>query len=213
MKIINVSGCPYEDNDGEVLNLSVQLDEGESLSKGSFIKIEMMDDSFIEREVKMINPKLAGDYAEVSEKVRKSGWKRSENPVIEITGACMCDIVVMNVPYHEVKTDDEISRREMLKEHERRFCLTPYKEILAGGDSIYDNIREGYSVPDKVIELYLTGAGIYQHPFKPEVTLFGSDMYSDGYYYWDSYTAEYVSEYGLVLPDEFISFVMQKNNT
>lgn len=130
MKIINVSGCPYEDNEGEVLNLSVQLDDSESLSKCGTIKIEMMDDSFIEREVKIINPKLAGDYAEVSEKVRKSGWKRFENPVTEITGACMCDIVVMNVPYHEVKTDDEISRREMLKELESH----------SGEDSIYDNI-------------------------------------------------------------------------
>ncbi|MCM1506429.1 MAG: hypothetical protein NC177_04750 [Ruminococcus flavefaciens] len=108
MKITDVFGCPYEDNEGEVLNLNVKLDEGERLSKGSTIKIEMMDDSFIEREVKMINPKLAGDYAEVSEKVRKLGWKRSENPATEITGACMCDVVVMNVPYHEVKTDNEI---------------------------------------------------------------------------------------------------------
>lgn len=40
MKIINVSGCPYEDNEGEVANLMVQLDEGEKLSKGGFIKIE-----------------------------------------------------------------------------------------------------------------------------------------------------------------------------
>ncbi|MCM1506428.1 MAG: hypothetical protein NC177_04745 [Ruminococcus flavefaciens] len=57
----------------------------------------------------------------------------------------------------------------------------------------------------------MTRAGVYQHPFKPEVTLFGPTMYSDGYYYWESNTAEYVSKYGLTLPDEFISHVMNKN--
>lgn len=216
MKITDVFGCPYEDNEGEVANLRVQLDNGESLSKGGLIKIEMMDDTFIEREVKMINPKFAGDYAEVSEKTRQAGWKRSENPITEITGACMCDIVVIDVPHHEVKTDYEIKRREMIQERESRCCLTPYREIHAGYDSIYDHVKEGYYVPDKVLEylktenVYLTGAGIYKHPFEPEITMFGPTMYSDGYYYWDSNTAEYVSRYGLVLLEEFVSYVMNK---
>lgn len=219
MKIIFVSGCPYEDNEGEVLNLRVELDEGETISKGGFIKIEMMDDTFIEREIRIINPRLAGDYAEVSEKVKKEGWRRSENPTTEITGACVCDVVVTDVPYHEVKTDEEIERRELIKERESRYCLTPYKEIHSGSDSIYDHIREGYSVPDKVIEYlkipnpYLAGAGIYTHPFEPEVTLLGSTMFSDGYYYWDSRTSEYVSKYGLVLPEEFIAHVMSDKGT
>lgn len=219
MKIINVFGCPYEDNEGEVANLTVELDEGEKLSKGGFIKIEMMDDTFIEREIRIINPKFAGDFAEVSEKARKAGWKCSKNPVTEITGACVCDVVVMNVPRHEVKTDYEIERRVMMAEVERRYCLTPYKEIHSGSESIYDNVQKGYSVPDKVLEYlrvdncYLAGAGVYNHPFEPEVKMLGPAMFSDGYYYWDSNTAEYVSKYGLVLPEEFISHVMSEKGT
>lgn len=219
MKITDIFGCPYEDNEGEVANLRVELEEGEKLLTGGFIKIQMMDDTFIEREVRIINPKFAGDYAEVSEKTRKAGWKRSENPVTEITGACICDIVVMNVPHHDVKTDYEIQRHAMTAEQKRRYNLTPYKEIHCGSESIYDHVRENYSVPDKVLEYlctdncYLAGGGIYSHPFEPEVTLSGPTMLSDGYYYWDSRTSEYVSKYGLVLPSEFIAHVMSEKGT
>ena len=61
MEILYVGECPYEDNKGEVLNLQVRLEEGEILMEGGNIEIEMMDDSVIEREVKIINPKQAGD--------------------------------------------------------------------------------------------------------------------------------------------------------
>lgn len=40
-------------------------------------------------------------------------------------------------------------------EDENRFaqmtCITPYKELSGGEESIHDHIREGYEVPDKVI--------------------------------------------------------------
>lgn len=65
MKITGVSGCPYEDHEGEVLNLDVDLEEGEVLYEGGTISIETMDDSFLERGIKIINPKWAGDYAVV----------------------------------------------------------------------------------------------------------------------------------------------------
>lgn len=70
MEILSVRGCPYEDHEGEVLNIQVRLEEGEIITEGGTIQIEMMDDSFIEREVKIINPCRAGDYAAVSERAK-----------------------------------------------------------------------------------------------------------------------------------------------
>ena len=48
MKITSVSGCPYEDNEGEVLNLDVELSENEEISLGDMIDIEMMDEKYLE---------------------------------------------------------------------------------------------------------------------------------------------------------------------
>ena len=41
MKIVSVSGCPYEDHEGGVLNLNVELEAGEMLCEGGNISIEM----------------------------------------------------------------------------------------------------------------------------------------------------------------------------
>lgn len=217
MNIKEVYGSPYEDRDGEVINLEVELDEGEKLSKGGTIEIEMMDGTFVQREIRIINPQYAGDYAEVCDKAKD--WKRSGKTLNEVTGACRCTVVVTDVPYHEIKTQSEIERRKMIKEMGNRYCLTPYKELCAGAESIYNHVKEGYSVPDKVIEYlnidndYCACAGIYSHPFESEKALLGPLMFWDGYYYWDSGTAEYVTKYGLVLPEEFISHVMSDKGT
>lgn len=219
MKITSVSGCPYEDNEGEVLNLDVELSENEEISLGDMIDIEMMDGSFLKREVKIINPKLAGDYAPVSKKVRESNWSRSKQPVTIIKGACHCSVVVLNVPYHEVKTDAEIKSRALRAERESRYCLTPYSEIKLGKESIFDHLQEGYTIPEKVIEylktqkLYFMSPGIYPHPFKPEKDLLGPYVYTDGYYYWDRDTWKYSVKYGLVLPQEFIDHVISEEGT
>lgn len=217
MKILSVMGCPYEDNEGEVLNLHIKLDESEFLTKGGNIIIEMMDDSFIVREVKLINPKTAGDYAEVSNEAKQ--WKQSGNMISKVKGPCTCQVVVMNVNYHDVKTDEEISTREFLEEAGKMFCITPYEEINSGSESIYDNIEEGYTVPDKVIaylkttQPYIMALGIYEHPFKKGVDLLGPYMYTDGYYYWDRDTWKYVLKYGLKLPQQFINHVMSEDGT
>ena len=58
MKITSVAGCPYEDHEGEILNINVNLEDGEVLYEGGMIKIEMMDDSVLESEIKIINPKV-----------------------------------------------------------------------------------------------------------------------------------------------------------
>ena len=214
MEIKDVYGCPYEDKEGEVLNIHVSLDENEKISLGDTVKIEMMDGTYLEREVKIINPNYAGDYAAVSENVRLAGWKKSDKPILSVTGKCLCRIVVMNVPYHEVKTEREIEERKMRAEMESKFWLTPYKELHMGDESIYDHTDETFEVPNKVIlylqtkELYLLSPGIYQHPFKKDMELLGPYIYSDGYYCWDRDTWKYVVKYGLTLPKKFIDYVM-----
>ena len=221
MKILSVTGSPYEDNEGEVVNLNIRLEEGEVLTQGGNIAIEMMDDSFIDREVKIINPRSAGDYAAVCEAAKQ--WKQSGKTLTEIKGPCDCVIVVMNVECHEVKSDEEIQNRqaieEFLKELNQMVCISPYKEIRCGEESIYDNIEEGYTIPDKVIAYlrttkpYTMSLGIYEHPFKKGVTLSGPYMYTDGYYFWDRDTWKYVVKYGLKLPQEFIEHVMSEAGT
>ena len=47
MKIISVSGCPYEDYEGQILNLRIELDEGEEITLNDTVSIEMMDDTFL----------------------------------------------------------------------------------------------------------------------------------------------------------------------
>ena len=66
MEVTGISGCPYEDNDGEVLNLRIRLEKNERLTVGDTIGIPMMDGSTLEREIMILSPQYAGDYAAVS---------------------------------------------------------------------------------------------------------------------------------------------------
>lgn len=217
MEILSVGGCPYEDNEGEVLNLHVKLEEDDMLVLGGNISIVLMDDTVIEREIKIINPKLAGDYAAVSEKAKQ--WKQSGETLQEIKGPALCDVVVTNVAYHDVKTDEEISNRAFLEEMEKIVCISPFREIDCGDESIYDYVEEGYSVPDKVITYlqttkpFIMCPGIYEHPFKAGTELLGPYMYTDGNYCWDRDTWKYVVKYHVKLPQEFIEHVMSEEGT
>lgn len=97
--------------------------------------------------------------------------------------------------------------------------LTPYKELHDGEKSIRDHVKEGYTVPKKVIEYlqtttpFVMSPGIYEHPFKPGVRLLCPDWFTDGKYYWDRDTWKYVVKYGLVLPEDFIDHVMSEEGT
>jgi hypothetical protein len=57
-----------------------------------------------------------------------------------------------------------------------------------GTKSIYDYVKEGYSVSNQVIEYLKTtkpfymSPGIYDHPFRPGVELLGPYTYTDGKY-------------------------------
>ncbi|MBR4514070.1 MAG: hypothetical protein IKO61_04215 [Lachnospiraceae bacterium] len=215
MKIIMVSGCPYEDFEGQILNLDVELGEGEVVSLNSMISIEMMDDSFLQTEVLIINPKRAGDYSVISDKAKEYGM--SKKMISSVKGPCNATLVVKDVPYHEVKTDQEINSRRILEEMNNKVCLSPFKELNEGDKSIYDFVRDGYSVPDKVIaylrikEPYMMSPGVYDHPFKTGTQLLGPYLYTDGYYYWDRDLWKYVIKYHVTLPQEFIDYVMSND--
>ena len=217
MEILYVTASPYEDYKGQILNLRIRLDENDVLVKGEIISIELMDNSIIKREIKIINPKSAGDYGVISETAKQ--WQPSEKTLSKITGPDVCEVVVTNVNYHDVKTAEEIRSRQFQKELGGKVCISPYKELCFGEESIYNYIEKGYTVPDKVIAYlrttkpFLMILGVYKHPFKKEVDLLGPYLYTDGYYYWDRDTWKYVLKYGLKLPQEFIDHVMSDSGT
>ena len=219
MKITMVASGSYEeDYEGQILHLLVSLSEGETVQVNDVISIEMMDDTFIERPVVLINPKKTGDFYPVSEKIRQmveSGKCRASKKLTKcVKGPCNADLVVIDVPYHDVKTDEAIAARRLMKEMSEKICLSPYKELLSGDESIYDHVQEGYTVPDKVITYlrttkpYLMSPGVYEHPFKPGKELLGPYMYEDGIHYWDRDLWKYVVKYHVTLPEEFINYVM-----
>lgn len=223
MKIISVYGCPYEDYKGQILELSVTLNDGESVSIGDVVSIEMMDDSLLEAEIKIINPKLAGDFSLVSqyaaERVASGEFGMSDNMEQSVEGPCATTLVVLDVPYHEVKTDGNIRTKELIEEMRAMICLSPFKELHCGCKSIHEFVQEGYSVPDQVIKYlkttqpYIMSPGIYDHPFKPGEKLLGPYMYTDGKYYWDRDLWKYVLKYHVTLPQEFVDHAMSKKGS
>ena len=109
--------------------------------------------------------------------------------------------------------------REIREKIAKMICLTPYKELNGGEESIFDHVKEGYKVPDKVIAYlrtkkpFLMSPGIYNNPFKESMRLYGPYLYTDDTYYWDRDTWKYIVKYGLELPQEFIDHVMSEAGT
>ena len=215
MKITSVAGSPYEDYEGQILILHVKLEEGEVVHVGDMISIEMMDDTFLEREVKIIDPKYAGDYGVISKQA--SAYRKSKKAVTKAEGPCITEFAVLDVPYHEVKTEAEIMAREAMAEWDNKICLTPYEELNLGEESIYDHVQDGYTVPPRVItylqttEPFFMSPGLYDHPFKSGCQLLGPYTYTDGKYYWDRDAWKYVVKYHVTLPQDFIDHVMSED--
>lgn len=130
MEILSVSASPYGDCEGEVFNLHIRLEEGEVLTEGGTVQIEMMDESFLEREIKVINPRKAGDYAAVSERAKRH--RPSGKTLREFWDPGACDIVVTHVSCHEVRADDEIRRRAFLAEREKTVTFRLSGRYTAG---------------------------------------------------------------------------------
>ena len=101
----------------------------------------------------------------------------------------------------------------------QKINVMPFKEIKGGDRSIYDHIEEGYTVPEKVIRYLqikkpdVVCMGLYEHPFKPGLTLCGPYLYSDGKYTWDRDAWKYVVKYHVTLPQDFIDYVMSDEGT
>lgn len=219
MEILDIAGSAYEDYDDQMLMLFVKLDAGEAVSIGDDISIPMIDGPALTRQVMLINPRRAGDYAPISKlaasKVASGEWGTSKKPVTHLDGPLSsCEVVVLDVPYHEVLTEENLAARRFFERRQKMVCLTPFKELGLGGESIHDWVQEGYSVPEKVIAYLRTtepdimSPGIYEHPFKPRTQLLGPYCYGDDRYWWDRDAWKYVVKYHVRLPQEFVDYVM-----
>ncbi|MEF2896849.1 MAG: hypothetical protein U0N69_06335 [Senegalimassilia anaerobia] len=184
--------------DGTGYDLHGTLEEGERLTVGGIVRIELMDDTVIEREILDLR------------KPRDHRWFH----VDELVGPAPFEIDVADHGDCEVKTPNAIAVREWIEKEKKMVCLTPFEELRLGDASIHDWVEEGYEVPDKVLaylkttEPYMMSPGIYEHPFKPGERLLGPYCYTDGHYFWDRDTWKYVTKYHVKLPQGFVDYVM-----
>lgn len=218
MRFIEACGSAYGEN---IVVLEIELDDGEVLHKGDMIDIPLHNGTIMRREVKLINPELVGDFAEISELAAE--WlsvgecSKSDVEQQSMTGACNGEVIVLDIDTWDIKTEKNPEYQDLNELFSfKEICLTPYKEIQGGNLSIYDYIEEGYSVSEKVItylktkKYFLMSLGIYEHPFQKGHNLLGPYWYTDGIYYWDRDTWKYVVKYGLKLPEDFINHVLSK---
>lgn len=97
-----------------------------------------------------------------------------------------------------------------------KICLSPFKEINCGSESIYDYVKDGHMVPDTVITYlksttpYLMCPGVYEHPFNKGKMIPGPYLCKDDNFYWEQNTWEYVAKHHVVLPQKFIDYVMSE---
>lgn len=79
--------------------------------------------------------------------------------------------------YESIIRDDKLA--------EEYINPTPYKEIIGGEESIYDHVKVGCTVPEKVVEyprttdLYGMCPALYWLPFRKDITLARSYLYCD----------------------------------
>ena len=93
------------------------------------------------------------------------------------------------------------------------------ENFVNGKKNIYKHCQKGYRVHEKVI-MYLRifnpcmAVGLmYEHPFIKGKRCTGKAYMTDGKYCWDSDTLEYVLNYDLVLPQDFIDHIMSDYGT
>lgn len=193
----------YDDNH-HIIN--IKTDENETIRVGQVISLMRMDETFVECTISAmrkweINPnEKNGKCADVD------SISNGESCEIDVYGD-IGDIWNTSMP-----------PLEKIKQRAHMVNLMPYKEINGGDESIYDNIDEKFSVPEKVIlylqttQPHMMAMGIYQHPFK-DMTLLGPYWYTDGEYYWDRDAWKYVMKYHVKLPTAFINKVMSDKGT
>ena len=186
--------------------IKVETDENEVLHVGDEITIQLLDRSFVKREIYHI---------EIDKQIKGFIWPRGV-ATDSIGNGEIGNLFIERTYFihYEEGMSFETYENEM-----RLIDLTPYKEILCGSGSIYDNTEDGYSVPDKVIlylrtnDNWMASPGMYEHPFIKDRILFGPYISSDDIYDWERDTWKYVLKYGLKLPQSFIDYVMSDEGT
>lgn len=177
MQIILAATPSNKDND---TILSIKVDFGEKISVGDYIDIELMDGKCIKKRIETMR-----------RWVLKEGAKRGKWISIDyIEDGQSCEVYISGIYSNIIRTISMPSRQDM-ERWERIISITPYKEIIGGEESIYDNLDKEVSVPDKVIEYlkvgkcHVAGAGIYEHPFIKGKMLAGPYICTDNTYCWD----------------------------
>ncbi|MFG6369530.1 MAG: hypothetical protein K1W16_14180 [Lachnospiraceae bacterium] len=198
--------------DEKMVTLTIALSEGEQIKKGDELELAQMDGGTITRKVLCVNQWCYKDIEDVC----TCTYCTEEDGNLPVIGPCRAELTFYDVDTHALDSEENRATQEFLRLFQETTCITPYRELQMGSQSIYDNIQEGYTVPERVIlylqtkRLFTMALGVYAHPFKKDVDLLGPYMYTDGIYYWDRDTWKYVVKYGLKLPEDFIVHVMSE---
>lgn len=205
MEITFAATPSWED---DISILSIKTEEDESIYVGQKINIELIDGSFVEKEIDSMEMLVC------SKDSKRGKWKK----VDKIENGESAEVTIKDLFSGDVQTTSMPSREKQEK-IDKMICLTPYKELKSGEESIFDHVKEGYKVPDKVIAYLRTrkpfsmSSDIYNNLFKESMRLCGPYLYTDDIYYWDRDTWKYVVKYGLELSQEFIDHVMSEAGT
>ena len=193
----------------ESSELIIKAEENETICVGQMISIELTNESVVDRKIISMRRWFCSEGG-------KPGYFKDVDYIKDGETAY---IIVDNLESNIVHTTTDMPSCEQWQEIDNMICITPYKELSCGEESIYDHTRKGYQVPDKVITYLKTEhclcvcMGVYDHPFKEGVSISGPYIYADDKYYWDREAWKYVVEYGLELPKEFIDHVMSEEGT
>ncbi len=117
-----------------------KLGDGERLAVSETASIELMDGSSVVREVLELRALVDGKYANVR----------------ACTGPCPFGVEVSDLEGYDVKTPDAVEARRRIKRFDQMVCLTPFRELKHGDESIYDWVEDGYAVPKKVLAYLMT---------------------------------------------------------
>jgi hypothetical protein len=217
MEILYANGCPYKDPGQELAILRCRLAAGETLRLGGSLSIDLLDASTVTCSILLLEPGHIEDFAPVSRSIREKAaaeGRQPDAPKQTVTGPGTFSVVIGGVNCNSIITPESLARQAADREHSCRVCLTPYRELRLGDLSIHDHTRSGYAVPARVIAYlkagapYLMSPGIYEHPFESGRQLPGPYALTDGHFWWDQDTWQYVTQYHLTLPQAFIDHVM-----
>lgn len=188
--------------------LSIRADVNEKISVGDYIDIELTNGDYVKKKIESM------EYWDRKETAKRGKWIKID----AIENGQSCEAYICGIQSNTIQTTSMPSRR-IREKWANMICITPFKEIKGGTESIYDYVEEGYTVPEKVIAYlrttkpFLLSPGIYEHPFKKDIQLLGPYLYTDDRYYWDRDTWEYVVKYHVRLPEDFINHVMSIEGT